>query len=321
MADQKVQNEAVSLEFEDDDIKIKDDKEPEIKDISITELYNQLQRFSYFSVATKYIDLRQPNEFNKYHIGTSVNVIVKNKVINSLNDLSVIDTIQTCKLQWHLKLLTHEAVIIFIGYNENINLLKSFLFNKYQVTQFYLLKPHQNGFKLFAEKYPFMMIKGDGYKQEDERMLEYPHEIIKDKLYLSNYLQSDNIQIVSNLKITHIVNVTQESHKNKIENIEYYQMSIYDNIEQDILSNDLLLNTVKYIDNILFKNNDCDNNKCIVHCHQGVSRSSTVIIAFLIYKYNVKYDKGLEMVEKIRPRIYPNSGFKAQLLKFESNML
>lgn len=316
-------DETKSLDGLDGSEEAKLNSSPNIEDITITELYNKLCRFGYFAVATKYIDLRDSNEFNKYHIATSVNVIVKNKEINSLDDLSVIDTIQTCKLKWHLKLLTQEAVIVFIGDGgKNTQLLISFLLNKYQVTKFMQLKPNKNGLQLFADKYPFMMIKGSGYKEIDESVPDYPHEIIKNKLYLGNYIQSDDKKIISNLQITHIVNVTRQTHKNKLEDIEYYQMAIDDMLSENLLENNLLLNTIKYIDNILFKENEDDNNKTkiMVHCHQGVSRSSSVVIGFLMYKYHVTFEKGLEMVESKRPRIYPNDSFRKQLSQFQQQL-
>ena len=303
----------------DDETKL--DNTPNIQDISITDLYNKLCRFGYFAVATKYIDLRDPNQFNKYHITTSVNAIVNNNEseINSLDDLSIIDTIQTCKLKWHLKLLTKEAVIVFIGNGgKNTDLLISFMFNKYQVTEFLQLKPTQHGLQLFAEKYPFMMVnETNGNKETDESVPDYPHEIIENKLFLGNYIQSDNVDIISNLNITHIVNVTRQKHKNKIENIEYYQMEIDDSLEENLLDNDLLLNTIKYIDKVLHED---DDNKIMIHCHQGVSRSSSVVIGFLMYKYDVTFEQGLEMVESKRPRIYPNDAFRKQLIQFQEEL-
>eukprot|EP01084_Bolivina_argentea_P283925 486414_1 len=187
---------------DDDKDGLDDEKGNELQanEINITELYNKLQRFGYYSASTKYIDLREIQQFNKYHIATCVNVTVKSDNICSFDDLLVIDTIQTCKLK---KQLSSDTVIIFIG-NNNCNVIQSFLFNQIGIKQFMILET--NGFDKFMSKYPWMIVNGQGYKYKNEMLCDYPHEIIENKLFLGNYAQSDNIEIISNLQITHIIN-------------------------------------------------------------------------------------------------------------------
>ena len=55
----------------------------------------------------------------------------------------------------------------------------------------------------------------------------------------------------------------------------------------------------------------------MVHCNLGVSRSSTVVIAYLMYtrKWIVR-DARLFLKER-RPISHPNNGFMNQLIRFE----
>lgn len=50
--------------------------------------------------------------------------------------------------------------------------------------------------------------------------------------------------------------------------------------------------------------------KILVHCWSGVSRSTTIIMAFLMYKLALTYDSALLTVRKARNVVYPNPGFQ-----------
>lgn len=51
----------------------------------------------------------------------------------------------------------------------------------------------------------------------------------------------------------------------------------------------------------------------LVHCHGGISRSATIVAAYLMYTLNLDPEAALEMIRKVRPNIEPNQGFSRQL--------
>lgn len=51
----------------------------------------------------------------------------------------------------------------------------------------------------------------------------------------------------------------------------------------------------------------------LIHCHQGVSRSASVVIAFVMEEMDLEYDTALRYVRGSRPKVNPNKGFVAQL--------
>ncbi|KAK3049656.1 hypothetical protein LTR09_009078 [Extremus antarcticus] len=51
----------------------------------------------------------------------------------------------------------------------------------------------------------------------------------------------------------------------------------------------------------------------LVHCAMGISRSATVICAYLMYKKGITSQQALEMVREGRPFVDPNDGFLEQL--------
>nr|GAT48221.1 phosphotyrosine protein phosphatase II [Mycena chlorophos] len=59
----------------------------------------------------------------------------------------------------------------------------------------------------------------------------------------------------------------------------------------------------------------------LVHCHQGVSRSAAVVIAFLVRDRGMSYAEALEFVKERRFCVKPNQGFVEVLREWEKTCL
>lgn len=60
------------------------------------------------------------------------------------------------------------------------------------------------------------------------------------------------------------------------------------------------------------------NEKTLVHCYAGISRSSTIVLAFMLHGYPyMSLDAALNHVRSARPIVNPNPGFMYQLAQFE----
>lgn len=68
---------------------------------------------------------------------------------------------------------------------------------------------------------------------------------------------------------------------------------------------------IDFIENALEDQNK--SNGVLVHCFYGVSRSSTLVIAYLMKKYGMTYQKAFERAKSKRSLVYPNRGFVTQL--------
>ena len=76
-------------------------------------------------------------------------------------------------------------------------------------------------------------------------------------------------------------------------------------------------NIIKYFkDSIKFIE---ESDKVFVHCFAGVSRSATLVIAYLMWKNHKPFKETREFVNEHR-WIGPNLGFKQQLLIFEDKL-
>ena len=62
------------------------------------------------------------------------------------------------------------------------------------------------------------------------------------------------------------------------------------------------------------------SDKIYIHCTCGVSRSSTIVLAYLMWKTHYNFDDVYFFVKKRRPEIDPNNGFRNQLKKFQKEL-
>lgn len=57
-----------------------------------------------------------------------------------------------------------------------------------------------------------------------------------------------------------------------------------------------------------------------VHCNAGVSRSATIVIAYLMEKEKLPYLQAVELLKQARPCVKPNDGFIRQLKLLENDL-
>jgi protein tyrosine phosphatase len=66
-----------------------------------------------------------------------------------------------------------------------------------------------------------------------------------------------------------------------------------------------------FINNVLI-----NNNKILVHCMAGISRSVSLVTYFLMKKYHISYDEAISIIKNKRPIANPNNSFKNQLINY-----
>ena len=143
------------------------------------------------------------------------------------------------------------------------------------------------------------------------------HKII-DGLYLGNYLASSDKALLKKHGITHILRVVKEDIGDVFPTDFIYKfMELRDIPEQNISG--YFSEAHKFIDDsIRSSNNMNSNNKVLVHCHAGVSRSATIVISYLMKRFiNFSLQDALQYVKSKRSIIRPNSGFLKQLQEYE----
>jgi len=59
----------------------------------------------------------------------------------------------------------------------------------------------------------------------------------------------------------------------------------------------------------------------LVHCNAGVSRSASIVIAYIMSKKKIGFKEAFAIVKAAKPDICPNPGFVKQLNKYEKELL
>ncbi|KAJ3656315.1 hypothetical protein Zmor_015400 [Zophobas morio] len=137
-------------------------------------------------------------------------------------------------------------------------------------------------------------------------------QLIEPNLYLGCRQAAEDINVLKNHNITHILTIEDEPLSEEITKNECFttkHIFLYDlQYNQNLISH--LDDTYTFISEGLTK------GTVLVHCLMGVSRSASVVIAFMMKKYHLMYEEAYEKVNRKR-RICPNPGFEAQLKLYE----
>jgi len=204
-------------------------------------------------------------------------------------------------------------VIIYTNNNYKIelNCLLSYLISSMK----FLKRIHIliDGYEQFHSIYPFLCTDSIYYNECSQ--LVWP-SCIASNLYLGSSM-CRNETVISMLNITHILSLSEYPEQIiRKKNIQTLHWKIADSLSANLL--DVFPVAVRWIS----KGINDDKGIVLVHCDQGVSRSASVIIAYLL-TYNVEFstvDAALNHVKSKRGVIRPNASFLDQLEKYLINI-
>ena len=142
---------------------------------------------------------------------------------------------------------------------------------------------------------------------EKELGMSYNIDKITNNIYLGNIKGLSEKEYLKTEKIKSILSLTKETPKIDDElNINQKILPIDDLYSENIIK--YFKECIEFIDN---------NGKIFIHCECGVSRSATIVIAYLMWKTHSTFEAVYSFVKKTRPEIDPNNGFRRQLKKFQ----
>lgn len=118
---------------------------------------------------------------------------------------------------------------------------------------------------------------------------------------------------LKNHKITRIVDVSRRPYVPP-PGVVVLRIPIPDVADYDIRK--ILRTTNNFIEQSL-KQGHC----VLVHCWWGISRSASVVIAYLMAKYRINYDSAFELVKRKRSVVQPNAGFVRFLKLYQDELL
>ncbi|XP_016415402.1 dual specificity protein phosphatase 22-B-like isoform X2 [Sinocyclocheilus rhinocerous] len=132
-------------------------------------------------------------------------------------------------------------------------------------------------------------------------------------LYLGNFKDArDRAQLARN-NITHILSI-HDTAAPILQEMTYLCIPAADSPTQNLVQH--FEKSIKFMHESRLK-----GEGCLVHCLAGVSRSVTLVVAYLMTVTTLGWQEALAAVKVARPCASPNMGFQNQLQEFESSQL
>ncbi|GAB9469107.1 Dual specificity phosphatase [Globisporangium polare] len=177
-----------------------------------------------------------------------------------------------------------------------------------------------DGFMTFRYRYPFYTTSamldeiafGLTRTRSGTHNLNYPNEILEGFLFLGNMWHAQSKQVIQNLGITHVVNASLDvENVFANEGVQYKAVKIKDRPESDISA--FFDSTFEFIESA----KRTYHGRVLVHCTQGISRSATLVIMYLMRANNWSLVTAVNFAMASRGVVYPNEGFFKSLMAEE----
>ena len=147
------------------------------------------------------------------------------------------------------------------------------------------------------------------YSNTLDNILSEPTHIINN-IYLGNAMNACNKDTIDKYDFKAIVNVTEEiPNYFSDENIEYLKINIRDNQTATIKP------YFECFDNFI---NNNKNNNILIHCYMGVSRSTSMVLYYLIKYCGYNLNDSINYVKEKRKFINPNKLLYEELKNYEA---
>ena len=136
---------------------------------------------------------------------------------------------------------------------------------------------------------------------------------IVDKLFIGDVYASSNYFNLHSKSVSHILTLTKDIKPKFPEEFEYLVIHIEDTKDEE-----LLIHLPKAIEFI--KCGMENGTGVLVHCQQGISRSASIVIAYLMATKKKSFKHVFKMIKEKRPIVKPNQNFIDQLQTFEAKL-
>jgi len=124
-----------------------------------------------------------------------------------------------------------------------------------------------------------------------------------------------NLSRLESAGVTHVICVRQEIEKNFIKpnfepQLKYLVITLADSCLETLIPK--IKESKDFIDKCLSA-----GGKVLVHCNDGMSRSASLVIAYIMQTFGLDFKSALNYVQQRRFCVQPNDGFEQQLKEFE----
>lgn len=135
---------------------------------------------------------------------------------------------------------------------------------------------------------------------------------IDEYIYLGSQTDASSESTIKRCGITHVLNVTTTCPRCPyVSEGNFLRVSVNDGHYDQLLPyfNDVF----QFIDDAAQT-----GGSVLIHCMAGVSRSATLVIAYLMHRSKLSFNEAYRFVKQKRPNVAPNFNFLGQLMEFET---
>nr|XP_054587350.1 dual specificity protein phosphatase 26 [Nothobranchius furzeri] len=137
------------------------------------------------------------------------------------------------------------------------------------------------------------------------------------RLYIGDQQSAENVSDLSTRRFTHILSAAHSDRQGQPQIYEGMNITYMGIEARDAYDYDMSINfqaAADFIHRALSR-----GGKVLVHCHVGVSRSATLVLAYLMLKQNLTLVEAVCAVKDKRG-VIPNRGFLRQLIKLDGQL-
>ncbi|KAJ7332239.1 hypothetical protein JRQ81_014419 [Phrynocephalus forsythii] len=124
-------------------------------------------------------------------------------------------------------------------------------------------------------------------------------------------LDGKDLDQLSRHNITHVIAI-HDSAQPYIPGITYLRIGLQDTPDANIKKH--FKECIHFIHSCRLR-----GGSCLVHCLAGISRSTTIVVAYVMAVTQLSWHEALEAVKAVRPVANPNPGFRQQLEEYGSS--
>lgn len=140
---------------------------------------------------------------------------------------------------------------------------------------------------------------------------ETPDRILKG-LFIGSVNAASSRLCLRNLGVTHILVVAKELIPTHPQDFTYLVLPVEDTRQSDLKS--------RFGEANAFIEAGRQAGGVLVHCQAGVSRSATMVTAYVMWSQKLRLKKAFAVVRRARPQVFPNPGFRRQLDEYNKEL-
>ena len=172
----------------------------------------------------------------------------------------------------------------------------------------------QGGYEAFSTKFPFLCTDWHAERTQIVSMHYCPSQVLEDSTLFLGGQESRNACYLELFKITHVVSMVEEpweeAARKECSGVSGHLWFPVQDLKTQNLRQ-FFTEAFQFIDEAR-----ASGGRVLVHCQAGLSRSPTLVAAWLMHVNSWCAAKALCHLQSIR-NIMPNQGFLGQLMEFE----